>query len=134
MRTVILTRGPNEVRLPVIARLKELLNVDSNHITAHFLHFSDYEYLRDTKAEYATLKKNFKLALAGEKHIVVDAESSGIQSWSGFSHAMEGTSLYTIGLDCTAAPLNFKGAAGFMMYQNVRDHMVDEILQKNHLT
>jgi len=133
MRTIILTRGPDETRKPVVATLSRLMNNGSNHVTAHFLHLSDYDHLNEHKAAYTSIKRAFKLALNGDKHIVVDAPCNSIQCWSGFASAMQGSTFYTIGIDTTDDKIIFDPPAGFTMYQNVREHMVEEILTKHKL-
>lgn len=134
MRTIILTRGTDEYRLPVVAQLEKLLNPDVNTVRASLVRFSDYNHLGDKKAAHASVKRSFKLELNNtNRHIVVDAESPGVQAWSGYGTAVADLQLKIIGLDCTEDILHFKPPAAFTMYQNVRESMVEEILKKERL-
>jgi len=134
MRTLILTRGPDNLRKPVVAELMSLLNTDVNNITATFLSFSDYDYLRDPKAAYASVKKSLKVEVNNQnRHIVIDSESPGLQSWTGFASALKGTSIYTIGLDCTEEPIIFNPKTAFTMFQCVHSSHIQHILKTNNI-
>lgn len=134
MRTLILTRGDDEFRKPVVSELQRLLNPDVNHVQGYFIEYSSYDYLNDKKAAYASVKKELKVAINNHKyHIVIDAESPGLQSWDGFASAVADTGIFIIGLDCGEEPIRFSPPGGHIMYQNVKDIHVEDILKKNHI-
>ena len=91
MRTIILTRGEDEKRKPVVEKITELMNTDVNNVNLNVLSYDEYSKSGTNHKEINNMIKNrLKLAINYDsKHILIDSSCPGKQMWNSYGNIVE---------------------------------------------